>query len=381
VRFGCHAGLSGYWFGIFHFSRHDQRHFHSEPCPFLDDGRINEDELRRMVNWLIEKGVSGFTERQHRRVHRLSFEERKRVIQIVVEEIGAGCPSSPARRVESDHDLDACRTYADLGCIAVSITGPITTRSARRASNTSSRTGEALADRYPALQHSAVFNEISVPVLTRLALDCPGIVGVKDSSRDFPRSSTRFKPSSRSGRISRASSAARKFSSALVMGAMGDDRVERRRAEAIIKLYNEFLAGNWEGAKRIQFKLLDLIGALLNGTNFRKASARECRCAGSRWARRGNCCRPRNSPTSRISREDRVSSGGLRLCGGGERLSAVGGYGDRASPRRSGGTGQRRKHRRERHRAGSHETIPRAEGFMNSMKAPQLALGWLKSRF
>jgi hypothetical protein len=38
--------------------------------------------------------------------------------------------------------------------------------------------------------------------------------------------------------------------------------------EAIMKLYREFLAGNWEEAKRIQFKLLDLIGALLNGTNF-----------------------------------------------------------------------------------------------------------------
>jgi len=30
-------------------------------------------------------------------------------------------------------------------------------------------------------------NEISLPVVTRLALDCPRIVGTKDSNRDFPR--------------------------------------------------------------------------------------------------------------------------------------------------------------------------------------------------
>jgi hypothetical protein len=30
-------------------------------------------------------------------------------------------------------------------------------------------------------------NEINVPVVARLALDCPCIVGLKDSSREFPR--------------------------------------------------------------------------------------------------------------------------------------------------------------------------------------------------
>ena len=94
--------------------------------PYLDDGRINEDELRRMVNWLIEKGVSGlYPNGSTGEFIRLSFEERKRVIQIVVEEnrgrlpILAGAAESNLAMI-----LDACRTYADLGCVAVSITGP-----------------------------------------------------------------------------------------------------------------------------------------------------------------------------------------------------------------------------------------------------------------
>jgi len=83
--------------------------------------------------------------------------------------------------------LDACRTYADLGCVAVSITGLLLQGQPGEHRTLLPRAGEALADRHPALQHSQYSNEISVPVLTRLALDCPRIVGVKDSSRDFPR--------------------------------------------------------------------------------------------------------------------------------------------------------------------------------------------------
>ena len=35
-----------------------------------------------------------------------------------------------------------------------------------------------------------------------------------------------------------------------------------------MKLYREFLAGNWQEAKRIQFSLLPLINAMLYGANF-----------------------------------------------------------------------------------------------------------------
>jgi 4-hydroxy-tetrahydrodipicolinate synthase len=57
---------------------------------FLDDGGINEGELRRMINWLIEKGVSGlYPNGSTGEFIRLSFEERKRVIQIVAEETRA----------------------------------------------------------------------------------------------------------------------------------------------------------------------------------------------------------------------------------------------------------------------------------------------------
>ncbi len=63
---------------------------------FLDDDGINEGELRRMINWFIEKGVSGlYPNGSTGEFIRLSFEEQKRVIQIVAEETPGRLPHSP----------------------------------------------------------------------------------------------------------------------------------------------------------------------------------------------------------------------------------------------------------------------------------------------
>jgi len=241
--------------------------------PFLDDGRINEHELRRMINWLIEKGVSGlYPNGSTGEFIRLSFEERKRVIKIVAEEnrgrlpILAGAAESNLTMI-----LDACKTYADLGCDAVSITGPYYYKVSQESIEHFFR---ELAKRSPIdilLYNIPQFsNEFSVPVLTRLALDCPRIVGVKDSSRDFPRflnTLQAIKPQ-RPDFTCLIGCEEILFPS-LLMGADGGTIASSGVVpEVIMKLYNETMAGNWQEAKRIQFKLLDLINAMLFGTNF-----------------------------------------------------------------------------------------------------------------
>ena len=113
-------------------------------------------------------------------------------------------------------------------------------------------------------------NEITVPVLTRLALDCPRIVGVKDSSRDFPRflSTLHAIKPQRPDFVCLIGCEEILFPS-LLMGADGGTIASSGVVpEVIMKLYRESLAGHWEEAKRIQFKLLDLIEAMLYGTNF-----------------------------------------------------------------------------------------------------------------
>jgi dihydrodipicolinate synthase/N-acetylneuraminate lyase len=241
--------------------------------PFLDDGRINEDELRRVVNWLIAKGVSGlYPNGSTGEFIRLSFEERKRVIQIVAEETRGRVPIL-AGAAESNLTmiLDACRCYADLGCTAVSVTGPyyykVSQESIEHFFRELAKSSPIDIVLYNIPQFS---NEISVPVLTRLALDCPRIVGVKDSSRDFPRflnSLNAIKPQ-RPDFSCLIGCEEILFPTLFMGGDGGTIATSGVVPEVVMKLYNEFLSGNLDEAKRIQFKLLDLINAMLYGTNF-----------------------------------------------------------------------------------------------------------------
>ena len=241
--------------------------------PFLDDGRINEAELRRMINWLIEKGVHGlYPNGSTGEFIRLSFEERKRVIQIVAEETRGRVPIlAGAAEANLTLILEACRAYADLGCAAVSVTGPYYFKVSQESIEHFFR---ELARRSPidiVLYNIPQFsNEISLPVVTRLALDCPRIVGIKDSSRDF----SRFLCTLHAIKLQRPDFACligceEILFPAMLMGADGGTIATSGVVpEVVMKLHREFVAGHWEEARRIQFKLLDLINAMLYGTNF-----------------------------------------------------------------------------------------------------------------
>lgn len=241
--------------------------------PFDANGRINEGELRRMVNWLIEKGVTGlYPNGSTGEFIRLSLEERKRVIQIVAEENRGRVPIlAGAAEANMDIILDVCRTYADLGCIAVSVTGPYYFKVSQESIEHFFR---ELAKRSPidiVLYNIPQFsNEISVPVVTRLALDCPRIVGIKDSSRDFPRFlNTLHAIKPQRPDFSCLTGCEEILFPSLLMGADGGTIATSGVVpEVVMKLHRESVAGNIAEARRIQFKLLDLINAMLYGTNF-----------------------------------------------------------------------------------------------------------------
>lgn len=94
--------------------------------PFHDDHRINEGELRRYVSWLIDKGVTGlYPNGSTGEFIRISFEERLRVVEIVADEAKGRVPIlAGAAEPNIAMVLEACKRCADLGCRAVSVTGP-----------------------------------------------------------------------------------------------------------------------------------------------------------------------------------------------------------------------------------------------------------------
>lgn len=241
--------------------------------PFSEDGRINEGELRRIVSWLIDKGIHGlYPNGSTGEFARLSFEERIRVVEIVADENRGRVPIL-AGAAENNIDLviEAAERYAKLGIRAISVTGPYFFKVSPDGVEAYFR---EVARRSPLdilLYNIPQFaNEIPVEVIRRLAADCPKIIGTKDSSRDMPR----FLHTLNVLRKTREDftvlvGCEEILYPTLMMGGDGGTIASTGVVpEPIIKIYNDFQAGRHDECRRVQFKLLELIEAMLRAGNF-----------------------------------------------------------------------------------------------------------------
>jgi dihydrodipicolinate synthase/N-acetylneuraminate lyase len=241
--------------------------------PYHPDGSLNEGELRKIISWLIDKGVSGiFPNGSLGEFIRLSFEERKRVISIVADEVDGRVPIlAGAAEPNTDLVLEMSHHCADLGCRAVSITGPYYFKPSQESIEAYFRD---LADRSPIdiviYNIPTLASEISVPVLTRLALECPRIIGTKDSSADmcrFLHVMNSIKP--KRPEFSVMVGWEELLVPTMMMGGDGGTVSTAGVApEVIMKIYNDCVAGNWEQAKDYQYKLLELFQTMLTAKNF-----------------------------------------------------------------------------------------------------------------
>ncbi len=241
--------------------------------PFREDGSIHEDELRRIVNWLIDKGVHGlYPNGSTGEFARLSFEERLRVVEIIADENNGRVPIL-AGAAENSIELvvRAAKHYADLGVRVVSVTGPYFYKVSPDGVETYFR---EVARRCPLdilIYNIPQFaNEVPVDVVARLASDCPRIVGTKDSSRDMPRflhtinTLRKVRPD-----FSLLIGCEEILYPSLMMGGDGGTIASAGVVpEAIVKIYEDFRAGNYDECRRVQLKLLDLIELMLKAGNF-----------------------------------------------------------------------------------------------------------------
>jgi len=241
--------------------------------PFSSDGTINEHELRRLTSWLIEKGIHGlYPNGSTGEFIRLSYEERLRVVRIMASENRGRVPIlAGAAEANIDLVLKACQEYADMGCVAVSLTGPYYFKVSQESIEHYFRTIAARSPidilLYNIPQYS---NEISLPVVKRLAQDCPRIIGIKDSSRDFPRFCTmlaQVKPL-RPDFVCFSGTEEILYPS-LVMGADGGTIASSGVIpEVILKIYNDYQAGNHAECRRVQLKIQELISTMFAAGNF-----------------------------------------------------------------------------------------------------------------
>jgi 4-hydroxy-tetrahydrodipicolinate synthase len=155
--------------------------------PLDDAGEINEAELRRYIDWLLERGVHGlYPNGSTGEFPRFTAEERRRNIQIVCDQVAGRVPVlAGAAEANVRETLKACETYAEYGARAVAIVSPYYYRLSPGAVFAYY---QEIARNSPidvTLYHIPMFaSPIDVPTVQRLA-EFPRIIGIKDSSGDI----------------------------------------------------------------------------------------------------------------------------------------------------------------------------------------------------
>jgi len=154
--------------------------------PLNADRSINEPELRRYIDWLIDRGVHGlYPNGSTGEFTRFTVEERRRIVKVVCDQANGRVPVlAGAAEANVEETLAACRAYHDCGATAVAIVSPIYYKLSPESVYAYFREIALNSPIDVTLYNIPMFaSPIDVPTIKRLA-EFDRIVGIKDSSGD-----------------------------------------------------------------------------------------------------------------------------------------------------------------------------------------------------
>ena len=155
--------------------------------PLDERGEINEAELRRYIDWLIERGVHGlYPNGSSGEFLRFSVEERRRIIQIVCDQTRGRVPIlAGAAEANAKATIEACEVYKDYGATAVAIVSPYYYKLSAESVYAYFREIALNSPVDVTLYNIPMFaSPIDVTTIRRLA-ELDRITGIKDSSGDM----------------------------------------------------------------------------------------------------------------------------------------------------------------------------------------------------
>ena len=241
--------------------------------PLDDRGEIHEAELRRYVDWLIQRGVHGlYPNGSTGEFTRFTAEERRRIIEIIVDQTAGRVPVlAGAAEANTRETIRACEHYHRLGVRAVAIVSPFYYKLTPAGVYAYFK---EIADHSPVdvtLYNIPMFaSPIDVPTVARLAQECPRVVGIKDSSGDLPhmmRMIAAVRPNRPEFSFLTGWDAA--LMPMLLIGCDGGTNATSGVVPEITrKLYDLTLAGHLDQARDLQYRLLKLFDAMLYSAEF-----------------------------------------------------------------------------------------------------------------
>lgn len=240
--------------------------------PLDAHGRINESELARYVEWLIQKGVHGlYPNGSTGEFTRFNADERKRIVEIVCQVAHGRVPVlAGAAEANIKETLIACEKYAEYGARAVAVISPIFYRLGQ----------ESIYAYFKEIAEQSVIDVTvyNIPMLST-AIDLETverlsqferIIGIKDSSGDvgfMTRMISRIRPRRPSFTFLTGWEAV--LVPMLAAGADGGTNASSGIApEVTRRLFDLFKAGKLDESMAIQYRLTELFEKLLRGADF-----------------------------------------------------------------------------------------------------------------
>lgn len=231
--------------------------------PFDENGRVNESEVRKLVNFLIDKGVSGiFPVASCGEYVHIDMSERKFLIDVVVDEAKSRVDIIPGTGATCYHQSIELANYAkEKGCSAIVLHGPYFFKNIEDAVEGHLRK-VAESVNIPIFVYNIPFfaNEVTPYMVERLAY-LPNIVGIKDSSgnminvMNLLEMTRKVKPD-----FKVLVGVEEIMLPALLMGARGCMTATAGiMPEFMVGIWNAFTNGNLNAAYNLQFAILPLI--------------------------------------------------------------------------------------------------------------------------
>jgi len=236
-------------------------------------GEINEAELRRYTDWLIDRGVHGlYPNGSTGEFTRFTPEERRRIIAIMADQNRGRVPIlAGAAEANVRETLSACEYYHGLGVRAVAIVSPYYYKlSPASVYAYFAEIGRNTPIDVTLYNIPMFASPIDVPTVQRLSEEFEKIVAIKDSSGDLPnmiRMIRAVRPNRPDFSFLTGWDAA--LMPMLLIGCDGGTNATAGVAPEITrKLYDLTLAGRIGEARELQYKILGLFDAMLYSADF-----------------------------------------------------------------------------------------------------------------
>jgi 4-hydroxy-tetrahydrodipicolinate synthase len=240
--------------------------------PLDQQGSINEPELRRYIDWLIERGVHGlYPNGSTGEFTRFTAEERRRIIQIFCDQTQGRVPIlAGAAEANVRETLNACEHYARFGAQAVAIVSPFYYRLSPESVYAYFREIALNTPIDVTLYNIPMFaSPIDVPTIKRLS-EFPRIIGIKDSSGDLPfmmRMISSIRPA-RPEFVFLTGWEAVLVPMLLVGCNGGTNATSGIVPELTRQVFDLTRAGQLDAAMKLQYRLLELFDAMLYSADF-----------------------------------------------------------------------------------------------------------------